>query len=98
MHAIQLYARSLRSCRLPSSCHLAARHLEPTLFLSPTPYTPRLPTLTRDSVSLPSSRRNLSIYPTPPRQAPYSRYVHDPNRPPPHASHIQQRDILLCLI
>jgi len=95
MHAIQLHARSLRSCRLPSSCHLAARHLERTLFLSPTRYTPRLPTLTRDSVSLPSSRRNLSIYPTPPRQAQYSRFDDDPNRPPPHAAGIQKRDIII---
>lgn len=84
-----------RSCRPLSSCNLAARHLERTFFVSPTRYPPRLPTLTYDSVSFPSSRRNLSISPTKPRRAQYSRFDDDPNRPPPHSAGIQRRDIII---
>ncbi len=90
-----VYTSSLRSSRLSSSCNLAARHLERSLFLSPTRYPPRIPTLTRDSVPTLSSRRNLSIYPTPPHRAQYSRFDDDPNRPPPHSAGIQKRDIVI---
>lgn len=90
---------ALRSCRPPSSCNLAARHLERTFFVSPTRYLPRLPTLTSyDSVPVPSSRRNLSISPTTPRRAQYSRFDDDPNRPPPHSAGIQRRDIIICTL
>jgi hypothetical protein len=83
---------ALRSCRPSSSCNLAARHIERTFFVSPTRYPPGLPTLT---CSFPSSRRNLSIYPTTPRRAQYSRFDDDPNRPPPHSAGIQRRDIII---
>ena len=86
---------ALRSCRPSSSCNLAARHLERTLFVSPTRYPPRLPTPTFDPVSFPSSRRNLSISPTPPRRAQYSRFDDDPNYPPPHSAGTQRRDIII---
>jgi hypothetical protein len=87
---------ALRSCRPSSICDPAARHLERTFFVSPTRYPPRLPTpATCDSVSFPSSRRGLSISPTTPRRAQYSRFDDDPNRPPPHSGGIQRRDIII---
>jgi hypothetical protein len=104
MHATRTCSRAplsaLRSCRPFSSCNLAARHLERTFFVSPTRYhPPRLPTLTCDSLSFPSlSRRNLSISPTTPRRAQYSRFDDDPNRPPPHSAGIQRRDIIIYTI
>ena len=99
MHATRICTRAplsaLRSCRPSSSCNPAARHLQRTFLVSPTRYNPRLPTLTCDSVSLPSSRRNLSISPTTPRRAQYSRFDDDPNRTPPHSAGIQRRDIII---
>ena len=101
MYATRTWRRAplsaLRSCRPSSTCNLAARHLElqRTFFVSSTRYPPRLPTLTYDSVSFPSSRRNLSISPTAPRRAQYSRFDDDPNRPPPQSGGIQGRDIII---
>ena len=89
---------ALRSCRPSSSYNLAARHLERTFFLSPTRYPPRLPTLTYDSFSLPSSRRDLSMSPTTPRRAQYSRFDDGPNRAPPHSAGIQRRDIIIYTV
>lgn len=102
MHATRTCSRAplsaLRSCRPSSSCNLAARHLERTFFVSPTRYPPRLPALTCDSVSFPSSRRDLSTFPTTPRRAQYSRFDDDPNRPPPHSAGIQRRDIIIYTV
>ena len=83
---------ALRSCRPSPACNPVARHIERTLFVSPARYPPRLPKLSRDSVF---SRRNLSISPTPPRRAQYSRFDDDPNRPPPKSAGIQRRDIII---
>ena len=102
MHATRTCSRAplsaLRSCRPSSSYNLAARHLERSLFVSPTRYPLRLPTPTCDSVPFPSSRRNLSISPTPPRRAQYSRFDDDPNRPPPDSAGTQRRDIIIYAV
>ena len=85
------FASALRSCRPSPAYSPAARHIERTLFVSPARYPPRLPKQTRDSVS---SRRNLSISPTPPRRAQYSRFDDDPNRPRPQFAGIR-RDVII---
>ena len=102
MHATRTCRRAplsaLRSCRPSSSCNLAVRHLERTLFVSPTRYPPKLPGVSCDSVSFPLSRRNLSTSPTTRRRAQYSRFDDDPNRPPPHSAGIQRRDIIIYTV